>query len=387
MPLLTKHTPIIVVLSVWAAIAVTVYCLGWQNGWSVFGISSMEPAFADLRSVQAGIAAAADGLNPQIQNPEDPWGRAMNYPLAWLAIAKTLNWTNEINYLASVSLILAAFAASAMHLITKNPSLWIAAAAISGSSLLLFERGNSDALIFCLIYISLRAQSKIFQTISLTLSVFLKIYPIYALTNLSRINKQYVINLLFCFIIIIYLIPEIRTISLATPQTAFFSYGSGTISSALSKKGIDLPAFLVSILIINLGCIVSIFINKINIEFPQDYRESLYLVGSAIYCGTFIAGSNFDYRMIFLILTIPFVCSIGKYYLRLALLIFTLLAMNENILLALFSFYGSYVGQICKVILAVLHIALLINIIIRRIYRESLVVKLLDIIKPPRRTF
>ena len=41
-----------------------------------------------------------------------------------------------------------------------------------------------------------------------------------------------------------------------------------------------------------------------------DRFESFFLLGASIYTGTFIIGANVDYRLIFLIFTIPYVLDI-----------------------------------------------------------------------------
>lgn len=73
-----------------AALAGAIAALGWTPVWQTLGLPSMSPPFADLRTVQGALATLAEGGDPRIANPGDPWGRAFNYPPVWLAVARAL---------------------------------------------------------------------------------------------------------------------------------------------------------------------------------------------------------------------------------------------------------------------------------------------------------
>ena len=57
--------------------------LGYDETWRLWNIPTMTPHFADLRSITAGAESYARGLDPMVNNPADPWGRAMSYPRIW----------------------------------------------------------------------------------------------------------------------------------------------------------------------------------------------------------------------------------------------------------------------------------------------------------------
>ena len=54
---------------------------GYDNTWRLWNIPTMSPHFADMRTITHGAESYAQGLDPMIENPGDPWHRRMNYPL------------------------------------------------------------------------------------------------------------------------------------------------------------------------------------------------------------------------------------------------------------------------------------------------------------------
>ena len=56
---------------------------GYENTWKLWGIPTMYPYFADLRTITGGAESWALGYDPLVNNPGDPWGRLMNYPRVW----------------------------------------------------------------------------------------------------------------------------------------------------------------------------------------------------------------------------------------------------------------------------------------------------------------
>jgi hypothetical protein len=95
------------------------------------------------------------------------------------------------------------------------------------------------------------------------------------------------------------------------------------------------------------------------VQQKQDLAFDLMLVVAAIYVGTFILSSNWDYPLIFLIFCIPFLQQRPFPCARTVILIM-LPAMNETLLTYWFGVTGLVVAQLAKtVIFAVLSAYLL----------------------------
>ena len=87
------------------------------------------------------------------------------------------------------------------------------------------------------------------------------------------------------------------------------------------------------IIVISLVVLVMAFyFSKIKDYLQADgFESSLFLAGASIYTGTFIFSSNWDYRMIFLGLCVPFV-ETKRFPLGGIFVILIIVAMNESIL-------------------------------------------------------
>jgi hypothetical protein len=46
---------------------------GYEPAWELWNIPPMTPHFSDLRVITHGAESYANGLNPMLNNPADPW--------------------------------------------------------------------------------------------------------------------------------------------------------------------------------------------------------------------------------------------------------------------------------------------------------------------------
>ena len=91
-------------------------------------------------------------------------------------------------------------------------------------------------------------------------------------------------------------------------------------------KNVTIIIFIIySLLLIFLG-----FLRPQKFEISlNDQLSNYFIAGSSIYIGTFIFGSNFDYRLIFLILTIPYIININNFHLKFLLIISITISINS----------------------------------------------------------
>jgi hypothetical protein len=153
-------------------------------------------------------------------------------------------------------------------------------------------------------------------------TAFLKLYPVAGFVYLleSTKNKKTLFLAGFAtillFVLYLWAIQEqLKPIYKIHPRSYFLSYGIYTLpalihaqSSYFSLEILKTAAFIVAVL----GCLYFIVIHLFSTEILNKdlYKaEPLffngYLIGSTMFVSTFIAGNNFDYRLIFLILTLP----------------------------------------------------------------------------------
>lgn len=201
------------------------------------------------------------------------------------------------------------------------------------STLLLYERGNIDLLIFCLVIICIYNRYYLLNWFIYFFISFVKIYPSFIFLNffmedIKRSKKKmfiFALSLLtLCIIYFLY--------SYEYDLQAFF--GGSASAGKPGYQFIWSLNYLGKILkyIFGLNYIFSLFIvfiiffvitkkileiflvqnKKTNIAFTPKKDDRLFLIGSYICLFCYIFFSNWTYREIFLILTIPYLLNIFK---------------------------------------------------------------------------
>ena len=335
----------------------------------IFNIGHELPTFLDFRCYQAVIPTIEAGLNPYINNPFDPFDRLFNLPYIWIPIVSFINLDNEIFFNLVIFLFIFFYCYSVLkiiNLLNCNYKILISIMLIfSSSSMLLIERGNTDMLIFPLILYSALIPNFLKSSGFIFLATILKVYPIFAFIINFKDKKKFLLSVLFSILAFLTFFKEIKFFysNTSAENDVSFTFGLSSISKGILKSldrlRINLPEHylftstyihIILIMIIFMFIFILFIMNKkkiFEISFI-DIKNRLFLAGSSIYCGSFIFYSSYDYRLIFLILTIPYFFNrLNKFYL--IYLIFVLLSSNSLILFSLaespmeFLFIGSII--------------------------------------------
>jgi hypothetical protein len=96
-------------------------------------------------------------------------------------------------------------------------------------------------------------------------------------------------------------------------------------------------------------------------EGPYQASNRMFAVGASVYLLTFVLSSNFDYRLVFLILCVPYVLRIGEAWLRVSLLGLIAVASNYGLLVARLDVLGYVLVTLAKALLLVLLTAILLE--------------------------
>ena len=351
----------------WVVIFSSILIIGWSSTWSALGVPTMFPEFADMRTVQGALHSLNEGFDPQIKNPGDPWGRSMNYPSLWISISEIFNFEVEINFKIFVSVMVIMFLSCCLLLLKQFPSLTLLALCFSGATLLSVERGNNDIIIFSLLYFSVIVGGGIYALV-LLIATLLKVFPILAFPAFCRSFKTLFLMLAVAVIAILVLLPELSNIRNSTPVSASLSYGSASISAAFqSKLNFNFPPLLISILLLfaaSVACKLEFLRKRLNFSEMNEHAKQMFLVGAYIYVGTFILSSNWDYRLIFLLLCVPYVMSLDDHYLRSLISLSLIIAFNQIPLAYVLGATGVGLNILSKLFL-VLFFALIILIDLR----------------------
>ena len=341
----------------WLAIAAAVLLFGWKPTWGTLTVPTDLPTFSDMRSVQGAIDAVHRGLNPQVANPADPWHRTMDYPMVWERIAEALHFEVEADYLAFEIGLVAAFLAAVACMVWWAPSGWLVAASFSSSILLLVERGNNDLAVFALVCLAL-AVPLAGGLVLLFVAALLKLYPVLCWPALIRTRRTLILAVVLGAAFLFLLQDELGAIHKAQPLRAYLSYGSSSFAYAFKVMAhVTVPGLLISAVLVvaSLGALM-LFAN--HIRFVQDERfearRRFFYAGAFVFLGTFVLGSNWDYRLVFLLLCVPLLATLESTPFRRALLAILLVSLNHSALGTGFGLAGYAVNEAAKGALFVL---------------------------------
>ena len=289
----------------------------------------MRPFFADLHVIRGAHESLSQGLDPYVQNPNDPWKRLYNYPPVAMYVLGS--WLTADNIWVVGIILIALFYAITFKFIGRidyKQGIYYGLILFSPVIFLLLERGNLDILIYILLLIGIiysvqvtNNKNKIIWGMVYCCSL-LKLYPIISIFSLlgrkeSFIKPFAIIGALFLGYLI-FISGYLELIADNTPKAALRSYGSAILPDILSKivKQFNPTKSVITfeqLMIVGNSCLLVflaiIFITTrkqtamtVNTETPQLIA---FRIGGLIYLGSFALGSNWDYRLVFLLFTIP----------------------------------------------------------------------------------
>ncbi|MCX8061632.1 MAG: hypothetical protein N3D16_03510 [Anaerolineales bacterium] len=292
---------------------------GYEETWQLWNIPTMTPHFADLRIVTGLSVTIAQGYDPMLHNPGDPWQRPFNYPPIWkiLPLIGIKPEHTTLIGLLFIGLFLIGLCLPFSELSWAETGL-LMAGVLSPAVLLGIERANADLLIFFLIAFAIWVieKSALWTAIVIQTAVLLKLFPIFCISVLLRVKKRtfLLLTALILGISGLYFSANFREMSLifsATQKSYNLSYGINVLPQRLERSpfanyapaSLTLTSLTAAILTIVGAWFGSRF------DLSHSCRKASFLdafrAGSAIYVGTFFLGNNFDYRLMFLLLTIP----------------------------------------------------------------------------------
>lgn len=323
----------------------------WFDFWHSLSIPAQSP-FSDLKAHILFYECFEIGIN--IYQDEcvlipDGNAKISTHPTIWLKIVKFLNLQNGYVYNIFLIFIFSVYFYCLSKLFssfdTFKSKVFLIIFFFSTSNFILIERFATDIIIFILVFIILSTNKKILQSTFIFFGILLKYYPIF-LTSIFIKNKKMLIltSIIYALFIIIYYIDEIKLVNKNILEIALMiAYGSRTFTRAFYHLSNEYN-FLISdlnydyfrnMVILLFGIYSSLLIlighklNRKNLNNSSDKIENYFVCGASIYIGTFIIGSNFDYRLIFLIFTIPYLMRLDNTALKYLLIICYVLSINS----------------------------------------------------------
>ena len=320
----------IITVVLWAIVGgllLAACCGNWREVWGACRQDSMSPKFADLRTITGAVASSAQGFDPVLQNPMDPWQRPLNYPLIWMHAFRALG-IDDGNLVAVGLLFALLYLLVVSWLVltaaTRMEAVVLGLAAVSHAALFAVERGNTDLLIFVLLVVGLRSRTPHSAVIALPMAVLLKLYPVMALVAVCcRRWRDGVLGWLLlglgCVALLLAQWGDILRLAHATPEDARWSYGLLSLRALLQASGVA-PGAAVGYLActVGVGALLSLargivgaglppcaLVGSVGMRAQSLPIERLFVGCGAVYVGTFLLGSNYDYRLLMLLPTLP----------------------------------------------------------------------------------
>jgi hypothetical protein len=303
--------------------------------WRYLGVLHISGPFEDMRVITSGWECTRKGFDVLVENPCDPFRRELNYPRIWTA-PSPLGLGQESTVALSIAAWILFYGAVFLLVgrLTRGEAVVYAAILLSPSVMLGVASGNNDLLVFAVLVlgiITLRARRVLLRSVSyglFLLAAVLKLYPVFAFAALIRQDRRaaaaaLAVTFVPFAVYVAVTADDLRLISKATPRPTLIAYGSGVFLDGLGKRlggtfeadvvhqqpgrAILFTLFIVAALAASIW-----FAGRLRPSSGQDTVVGLtremdaFCVGAAIYLGTFVVvGYNWDYRLLFLLLTVP----------------------------------------------------------------------------------
>jgi hypothetical protein len=317
--------------------------------------SARYPPFADLSGVTSAVDCYNAGQDPYTVTSFDPVERHYDYPRIWLKIFSFFNLGSAKNLpLALVMISCFVLLTIPLFRIRNSKALvLVAALLLSPPILLLLERANNDLIIYPIILIAIFYLSKVrilknswrihITAALLIVATIFKYYPIFLFPvllfeNISRrtffIILGYSALALSCYFTLTF--RDVLQIAGNTPKPSYLAYGRNVLLQDIFPDRI-LNIVTSGLMLLTTAAAWLFSKKQIRVSYPVIYTPAhlLFISGILIYAGTFFLGNNFSYRLVFLLLTIPFLINGAEKHFKPKLVFGTLL-------LVILLFFGSF---------------------------------------------
>jgi len=300
---------------------------GYDNTWRLWNIPTMNPYFADARVITSASESRAMGYDPLQQNPADIMWRRMNYPRIWMTLCPANVGQRHTLYfgLTFIALFLVGIVAYAAGIVDYLSAQLVLFGVFSPAVMLGVERANSDLLIFFLaaVAILLLSRNSILSKVvgfgSICVAFVLKLFPIFAFVYLLKHKRSALITLGLVVVVLgaIYTAityDDLVLVRRGTPKSKTLSYGINVAWMKAQQynprlggtiKNVSYVAVCIGFLASAMGYLAERRGYDAATGRNDRKRIDAFRVGSGIYIGTFLLGNNWDYRLMFLLFTLP----------------------------------------------------------------------------------
>lgn len=322
-------------LPVLCAVTIIVLALGTgihlhgslQGAWNMIHIPANTVPFSDTGTLTYAIDGVLAGVDPYRISPFDPLHRLYNYPPIWLT-ARYLGINSRSTVLVGALLALAAVST---YLVLFNARTWLSGVVVflalcSRCVLFSIERGNTDQAVFFLLVFglflihrqALNLRPRL-TSILLVILTILKVYPIAGATVFLRNQRGWLRMIVTAGASAAALLltsgRHLASVIANTPRDTDHSFGAFPFFYTISQHTVHSLAPIIAdhravaplaALVIGSLCLLAgaTWGNRVHRALPpldsSHARGTIAITCLSIFCFAFIAGSSYDYRLLYL---------------------------------------------------------------------------------------
>jgi hypothetical protein len=322
---------VLAILAVYVALVALPRVLFDVDLWPRLGVPAEDTLFYDARNVAAAADCRRLGHDPLVDNPCDPTDRPMIYPRLWLLLRLLGLQQSHTTLFGGVVVLL--FLVSVLFLVgrlTVRQGFLVAAALCSPAVMFAVERANMDLVLFSMLVLAVfawQARSAAVQLLSPALvlvAAAAKLYgvfalPAFALTGHRRGRWIAAGSLALLAVYVAATIDDVAKVGRAPEGGLLYSYGARILIGHLYHQVVPgewqagtvvAQAIAAVPLLVLLSAVWVWARRRLGPDGPlePDAHGGALLAfhfGVLIYLGTFATRKNGDYRLVFLLLTIP----------------------------------------------------------------------------------
>ncbi len=290
--------------------------------WQYWGVQHFQPIFLDMHAILSAADAYRDGYNVFLENPYDVLNRVHIYSRVWLWIGH-FGITRYHNTLVGAIVVTSFLSLSVALTRPRNLKefLFSSMLILSPAVMLGVERANNDLVIFILLAIAILSLFSNVRGIQYSsfffifLASILKFYPIVSFVVYVRHIDN---NRKFWMIVLLASLSWGAFVwwsfddFVILQKTVIQPYARGTFGAVLLFCWLllqwpinKIPYIITVCIVITLSFILSSKF-RTNKSETNSVNNLLFLTGSLCLAFCFFAFTNFDYRCIFFILTLPY---------------------------------------------------------------------------------
>jgi hypothetical protein len=293
--------------------------LDWY--WPRFGVPAGTGfSFLDFRYWTTAWECVRAGTDVVPVNPCDPRMREFDHPRLWLAPA--FLGLGESSTSALGGLIAGSFFASVLALIgriTPADAVLYAALICSPAVMLGVERGNTDLIVFVLVFwgvVVARRSARVAAVLGhglLLLAAMLKLYPVLAWAGLLRRPFRHALPGLIALFVafaayVVATREHLETLREIFPRQIQHSYGAPILADSLGLDGLRGHVLVVAFGCAIAGLVVALTLRRgrrraNDVVVPREL--ALFWAGAGVFVGSYALTHNFNYRLAFLLLAVP----------------------------------------------------------------------------------